>query len=177
MVAKITTTKGEFRELLKESLNTLAKEGNPELKAMIKSCIKEVLMESGGLPLPPQNPYMNPYMQPQNPYMQPQNPYMQPQGSYVQPQNPYMQIAQNTAAQIAKGDPVQAKLFEKILADTAQTSLQDTLEYERNGSTQQQRILDQQQMSKFGTKNIKGRWAELAFNTQPTVMPPGALLG
>ena len=218
-MAKFTTTKGEFKELLRESINVMAQQGSPELKELIKACIHEVLMEQananngnvqvlspvGGTMLPQQQPqpqymhmpqqqppqYGNPYMMaPQQQYGMGYGPQQQPQYGYG-PQPPMMMAApeqvqaqqalqttvQAAVRNLSRGDQRQAKIFENILADTAQNSLQKTLAYERNGMTPEQGVQDKQDLQKLGGQNVKGRWAELAFNTQPTTMPTGMIRG
>jgi hypothetical protein len=65
--------------------------------------------------------------------------------------------------------------MQAILNDTARTSLQQTLAFEQNGFTPEQQVQDTNQMARLGMQNVKGRWAQLAFNTQPTITPRGLM--
>lgn len=166
------TTQGEFKKLIKESLNGLAVDGSAELKELIKQCVREVMMEG-------MQPQMMPQQQPMpsynyNPYAQ-HNPYMAQQQWAPQPQ--MMPFTQNVTPQldavkvIAGNDPKMAA----ILSDTARTSLQRTVQFEQNGFTPEQQVQDQNQMVRLGMNNVKGRWAQLAFNTQPVMSPRGVM--
>lgn len=80
------------------------------------------------------------------------------------------EAVKTTAHQIAKGDSKQALLFERIIADTARTTLQKQLAagFTPGGglgmgglpATQEERAFDNAQLGVFQAKN---RWAELAF--------------
>ena len=125
----------------------MAASGLPELKALVKTCLRELVMEGSLLPVPA---------------------YQHAQ-SIPTSNNSLQQLVSSTARQLSNGDPQQAKLFESILSDTAQTTLQDTLVHDRQGYTPQQAQQDKQELGKFGKPTVS-RWAELAFNKQERVL-------
>lgn len=128
-------------------------------------------------------PYVPPmgYQQPGMGYgMQQQPQYGMPGGGFgpMGPQqmmpNPNLQHTVAAMAQrMAGGDSKQAQMFQNILSDTANNTLQETLAFEQNGGvSNQQMAIDQRELQRISgpdNRNARGRWAELAFNTQPTM--------
>ena len=140
-----------------------------QLKLILKECLKELLAEGalGNMGM----------MQPQM-MMVPVPQQGQPSfGGYPPPapMNPAISSrAQMIAHQASGGNAQQAKILESVLMDAAEES-----EAQDNGvlTQNQQHKLSQerQQLQSFGNGSM-GRWASLAFNTQPTLLSPGQML-
>jgi predicted SAM-dependent methyltransferase len=135
-----------------------------ELKSILKECLLELIAE-GAL-----NTVINQQQQPQQ-MMQPQY-GNQSWGGYPPPQQPNQQMV-NRAQMIAQGafggNSQQAKLFENMLLESAmddEASEMGLVPQSQQGQLQ----VERQEMKKFGG-GAMGRWANLAFNTQPKTLP------
>src|SRR5574337_2218873 len=138
-----------------------------EFKEMLKECILELVSE-GKLPLGQLTEATDNHHHHQYPQRQTAAVGVE-QESYTENNN-LNQAVKATAMAIAKGNARQASMFEKVIMDTAMTTLQEKLLAERSAgggggyaglpATPEQKELDQAQLNSFAGKNI---WAKLAF--------------
>lgn len=118
-----------------------------ELKSILKECIKELIAEGAfpGVGVSTQGT--------SNPTTQTVNPQM-------------ANIAQIMARNASGGDAKQAKILESVFMDAAMSS-----DPSITSQHQQQTLLLEKQELQTLSKNAFSRWAELAYNSQPTHLP------
>lgn len=116
-----------------------------ELKLILKECLRELIAE-GALSGPTNQYHQNPTVNPN-----------------------IASRAQMIAQQASGGNAQQAKILESVLMDSAQES--EAFEQGLVPPSQQTKLIqERQQLQSFGGGSM-GRWAALAFNTQPRSLP------
>ena len=140
-----------------------------QLKLILKECLKELLAEGALGNMGMMQPQMMMVPVPQH--------GQQSYGGYPPPA-PVNQVmatrAQMIAQQASGGNAQQAKILESVLMDAgeeAEAIDNGILTHNQQGQLNQER----QQLQTFGNGSM-GRWASLAFNTQPTYLTPGQVL-
>lgn len=137
-----------------------------ELKSILKECLLELIAEGALNSVANQQPQM--MMQPQY-GNQSYGGYPPPPPQYQQPNQQMVNRAQMIAQGAFGGNSQQAKLFENMLLDSAMDD--EATEMGMVPQSQQGQLnVERQEMKKFGG-GAMGRWANLAFNTQPKTLP------
>lgn len=112
---------------------------------------------------------------------------MQPQYDYNQAAQQQMMIAQQqqqqhlqnvikNAAQIVGSNNGKAGIFEKVLADTASTTVQKTLEFEKNGNKTSEQVQKETMNFNYLVGGKKERFKELLGNSAPSILPVSRFL-
>lgn len=148
-------TKSEFKEMLKECIVELVKEGKLPLTQLFTTENVDSHQQQGS-----------------QTFRQHNMPSPEGNNMYGSQNNRLNEAVKATAMAVAKGDPKQSKMFESVFMDTALTTLQEKLHSDKALSsggaggfaglpaTPEQREIDQAQLNSFAGKNT---WAKLAF--------------
>jgi hypothetical protein len=194
----IRIPKSQLKQIVKESIKEILKEGsNPDLRTFVKTCVQELMAEGklNEIQIPQQIPmyqqgqqfinipnqipinngyYTNQQMIPQqmNYGMIQQNPYDIQQQINLQHQKDQEHIKNviKQSAQIIGGTSGKTNIFEKVLADTAATSVKQIVEFEKNGNKMPQEVERDQKAFQMFAKGKSERFKELVGNNNRSLL-------